>query len=71
MSYCVIRAGWVKNVSIFSYTKGGRELGFYILMVYEKFLISENIMIRFLTFIQIELQHCLYIPDGGWGGGTS
>ena len=65
MPYCVIRAGWVENVSISSYAKGGRELGFYKLMVYEKFLTSENIMIRFLTFIQIELQYCLYISDGG------
>ena len=69
MPYCVIQAGWVKNVSISSYAKGGRELGFYRLMVYEKFLTSENIMIRFLTFIQIELRHSLYIPGGGWRGG--
>ena len=69
MPYCEIQAGWVKNVSISSYAKGGRKPGFYKLMVYEKFLTSENIMIRFLTFIQIELQHSLYIPVEGWGGG--
>ena len=69
MPYCVIQAGWVKNVSISSYARGGRKPGFYKLMVYEKFLTSENIMIRFLTFIQIELQHSLYIPVEGWGGG--
>ena len=67
MPYCVIRAGWVKNVSISFYAKGGRKLGFYKLMVYEKFLTSENIMIHFLPFIQIELQHSLYIPGGGGG----
>ena len=69
MPYCVIWTGWVKTVSISSYAKGGRGLGFYKLMVYEKFLTPENIMIRFLTFIQIELQHSLYIPGGGGGGG--
>ena len=69
MPYCVIQAGWVKNVSISSYAKGGRKPGFYKLMVYEKFLTSENIMIRFLIFIQIELQHSLYIPVEGWGVG--
>ena len=68
MPYCVIQAGWVKNVSISSYAKGGRKPGFHKLMVYKKFLTSENIMIRFLTFIQIELQHSLCIPGEGWGG---